>query len=182
MVWGTKDDYMLSRRMKTILLKPFHSLSVQNCLGVQTTNIFLAQEIQRYLSNGPCAQEIYSVGDMEMGIDNSLFWYNFVSKTFFPLQLNLHICTKSGCKDNPCSFVSVLFNSVTQSCLTLCHPVDCSMPGLPVHHQFWGLLKLMSIESLMPSNHPILRHPLLFLPSIFPSSRVCSNESVLPIM
>ena len=45
----------------------------------------------------------------------------------------------------------------------------------------WGLLKLMSIESLMPSNHLILCHPLLLLPSIFPRIRVFSNESVLCI-
>ena len=45
---------------------------------------------------------------------------------------------------------------------------------------FWSLLKLMSIESVMPSNHLILRHPLL-LPSSFPSIRVFSNESVLLI-
>ena len=44
-----------------------------------------------------------------------------------------------------------------------------------------SLLKLMSIESVMPSNHLIFRHPLLLLPSIFPSIRVFSNESVLPI-
>ena len=44
-----------------------------------------------------------------------------------------------------------------------------------------SLLKLMSIESMMPSNHPILRHPLLLLPSIFPSIRAFSNESVLCI-
>ena len=43
----------------------------------------------------------------------------------------------------------------------------------------WSLLKLMSIESLMPSNRLILCHPLLLLPSIFPSIRVFSNESVL---
>ena len=42
----------------------------------------------------------------------------------------------------------------------------------------WNLLKLMSIESVMPSNHLILWHPLLLLPSIFPSIRVNSNESV----
>ena len=46
----------------------------------------------------------------------------------------------------------------------------------------WSLLKLMSIESVMPSNHLILCHPLLLLPSIFPSIRVFSNESVLHIM
>ena len=45
----------------------------------------------------------------------------------------------------------------------------------------WSLLKLMSIESVMPSNHLILCHPLLLLPSMFPSIRVFSNESVLPI-
>ena len=43
----------------------------------------------------------------------------------------------------------------------------------------WSLLKLMSIELVMPSNHLILCHPLLLLPSIFPSLRVFSNESVL---
>ena len=46
----------------------------------------------------------------------------------------------------------------------------------------WSLLKLMSIESVMPSNHPILCCPLLLLPSIFPSIRVFSNELVLHIM
>ena len=45
----------------------------------------------------------------------------------------------------------------------------------------WGLLKLMSVESVMPSNHLILCHPLLLLPSIFPSIRVFSNESALHI-
>ena len=45
----------------------------------------------------------------------------------------------------------------------------------------WSLLKLMSIESVMPSNHLILCRPLLLLPSIFPSIRVFCNESVLPI-
>ena len=45
----------------------------------------------------------------------------------------------------------------------------------------WSLLKLMSIELVMPSNHHILYHPLLLPPSVFPSIRVLSNESVLPI-
>ena len=45
----------------------------------------------------------------------------------------------------------------------------------------WRLFKLMSIESVMPPNHLILCHPLLFLPSIFPSIRVFSNESALRI-
>ena len=69
---------------------------------------------------------------------------------------------------------SVQFSSVAQSCSTLCDPMDCSTPGLPV-------LKLTSIESVMPSNHLILCHFLLLLPSIFPSIRVFSNESALCI-
>ena len=73
------------------------------------------------------------------------------------------------------------FSSVAQSCLTLCDPMDCSMPGLPVHHQLPELLKLMSIESVMPSNHLILCCPLLLPLSIFSSIRVFSNESVLCI-
>ena len=74
----------------------------------------------------------------------------------------------------------VWFISVDQSCLTLCNPVDCSMPGLPVHHQLPEPTQLLSIALVMPSNHLILCHPLLLLPSIFPSIRVFSNESVLP--
>jgi len=45
----------------------------------------------------------------------------------------------------------------------------------------WSLLRLKSIELVMPSKHLILCHPLLFLPSVFPSTRVFSNELVLPI-
>ena len=55
------------------------------------------------------------------------------------------------------------------------------MPGLPVHHPLQSLFKLMSIKSVMPSNHLILCRPLLLPPSIFPSIRVFSNESVLRI-
>ena len=73
------------------------------------------------------------------------------------------------------------FSSVAQSRPTLCDPMDRSMLGLPVHHQLLSLLKLMSNELVMPSNHLILYHPLLFPPSIFPSIRVFSNESFLHI-
>ena len=59
--------------------------------------------------------------------------------------------------------------------------MDCSMPGLPVHHQVLELTQLMSIELVMPSNHLILCLLLLLPPSIFPSIRVFSNESVLRI-
>ena len=71
--------------------------------------------------------------------------------------------------------------SVTQSCLTLCDPMDCSMPGFLSFTISLNLLKLMSIESVMPSNRLILCCPLLFLASIFPNIRVFSNESALCI-
>ena len=71
--------------------------------------------------------------------------------------------------------------SLTQTCLTLCNPTDCNMPGFPVLHYLWSLLKLMSIKSAMPSNHLTLCFPLLLLTSIFPRIRVFSNESVLHI-
>ena len=77
-------------------------------------------------------------------------------------------------------FSSVQFISVTQSCLTLCDPMNCSMPGLLSITNSQSPPKLMSIESVMPSNHLILCRPLL-LPSIFPSIRIFSNESALHI-
>ena len=59
--------------------------------------------------------------------------------------------------------------------------MDGSTPGLPVHHYSRSLLKLVSIESVIQTNHLILCPPLLLPPSIFPSIRVFSNESVFCI-
>ena len=59
--------------------------------------------------------------------------------------------------------------------------MNCSTQGCPVHHQLPEFTQLMCIESMMPSNHLILRHPILLLPLIFPSIRVFSNESALHI-
>ena len=56
------------------------------------------------------------------------------------------------------------------SCLTLCNPLDCSTPGFPSITNSQSLLKLMAIESVVPSNHLILFHPLLLLPSVFSSN------------
>ena len=68
--------------------------------------------------------------------------------------------------------------SVTQSCITLCDPMDQASLSFIIS---WSLLKLTSIELVMPSNHLVLSHPLLLLPSIFPIIRVFSGESVLCI-
>ena len=77
--------------------------------------------------------------------------------------------------------MNIEFSSVAQSCLTLCNPMSHSTPGFPVHHQLRSSPKLMSIDSVMPSNHLILCCPLFLLPSIFPNIRDLSNESALPI-
>ena len=76
-----------------------------------------------------------------------------------PLKILWIICT-----------ASVQFISVTQSCPTLCDLMDCNTLDFPVHHQLLDLPKLMSIKSVMPSNHLILCRPLLLLTSIFPAS------------
>ena len=74
----------------------------------------------------------------------------------------------------------IQFSSVAQLCLTLCDPMDCSTPGLPVHHQLPELTQTHVHrvgDAIQPSHPP----PLFLLPSIFPSIRVFSNESVFHI-
>ena len=72
-------------------------------------------------------------------------------------------------------------SSVTQSCLTPCDPMDCSTPGVPVHYQLLELAQthVHRVGDAIQPSHPCL--PLLLLPSIFPSIRVFSSESVLLI-
>ena len=67
------------------------------------------------------------------------------------------------------------------SCSTLCSSMDYSTPGSPVPHYLSNLLRFMSFELVMLSNHPILCCPLFLLPSLFPSIRIFSNESALCI-
>ena len=71
--------------------------------------------------------------------------------------------------------------SVTQLCLSLCDPMDCSMQASLSFTITQSLLKLMSIELVMPSNHLILGHLLLLLSSIFPTIKVFSNELALHV-
>ena len=76
---------------------------------------------------------------------------------------------------------SLQFSSVTQSCLTLCNPMDAAHQASLSITNSRMLCKLMSIESVMPSSHLILCRPLLLPPSIFPSIRVFSNKLLLRI-
>ena len=71
------------------------------------------------------------------------------------------------------------FSSLAQSCLTLSNPMDCSMPGLPVHHQFLEFTQTQVhwVSDAVQPSHPTILLP----PSIFPSIRVFSNESILRI-
>ena len=99
----------------------------------------------------------------------------------FPLTVQIHFmsCHYWSVKIQNFYFLKFQFNSVTQSCLTLCNPMNCSMSGHHVHHQPLEFTQTMSNESVMPFNHLILCHPLLLLPPIPPSIRVFSNESTL---
>ena len=81
----------------------------------------------------------------------------------------------------PINTPSVQFTSVAQSCSTLYDPMDCNKQASLSITNSQSLRKLMSIESVMPSNHLILCRPLLLPPSTFPSIRVFSKEPVLHI-
>ena len=73
------------------------------------------------------------------------------------------------------------FSSVAQSCPTLCDPINCSTPGLPVHHQLPEFTQTHVHRVGDAIQHLILCRPLLLLPPIPPSIRVFSNESTLPM-
>ena len=81
----------------------------------------------------------------------------------------------------PAIWATAQFSSVPQLCLTLSDPWTTAHQATLSLTNSQSLLKLMSIELVMPSNHLFLCHPLLLLPSIFPSIRVFSNETVLRI-
>ena len=82
---------------------------------------------------------------------------------------------------NSCPIFLYQSSSVAQLCLTLFDAMDCSMPGSLSIMNSWSFLKLMSIESLMLSNHLILYRPVLLPLSVITSIRVFSNELVLHI-
>ena len=71
------------------------------------------------------------------------------------------------------------FSSVAQPCPTLCDPMNCSTPGLPVHHNSRSSLRFTFVESVMPSSRLILCRLRLLLPPIPPNVKVFSNESTL---
>ena len=106
----------------------------------------------------------------------------------FPIKMNVQL---QGISPGPeCLLPSVSlagvdsssqFSSLAQWCLTLCDPMDAACQASLSITNSQSLPKLMSIESVMPSNHLILCCPLLPLPSVFPSIGVFSNDLVLRI-
>ena len=91
------------------------------------------------------------------------------------MHVNTHLCIVIH------TFIYMCCCSVAKSCLIFCNPMDCNTTGSLVLHYHPELLKLKTIESVLPSNHLILCPPLFLLPSVFPIIRVFSNESFLPI-
>ena len=99
-----------------------------------------------------------------------------MANTFMGLVFKFLFCTSFYCISQKYSV-----SSVTQSCPTLCDPIHSAHQASMSITNSQRLLKLMSIESVMPSNHLILCRPLLLPPSIFPSITIFSDESILPI-
>ena len=117
---------------------------------------------------------------------------NFPKGKEIPLWATASACGESSCAESSSlpfltiahlmvlhfsSSPSVQFSS--QSCPTLCNPMDCSLPGFPVHHHSPKLAQthIHQVSDAIQTSHPL--SSLLLLPSIFPSIRVFSNESVL---
>ena len=103
--------------------------------------------------------------------------HTHTSPTDFFKEFQLHLLLIPEVKNPLMKFIS----SVARSCLVLCDPMDCSTPGLPVHHQLPELAQ-SHVHRVSDAIHP--SHPLSSpspLPSIFPSIRVFFNESILPI-
>ena len=102
---------------------------------------------------------------------------------WFPMAAVTNYHKLIGLKQHKFILISIQFCSVQ----SLCHVWLFATPWFAAHQaslsitNSWSLLRLLSIESMMPFNYLILCHPLLFLPSIFPSIRVFSNESVFRI-
>ena len=126
--------------------------------------------------------QLLTSGGQSIGASTSASVLPMNIQGWFPLGLTGLISLQSKGLSRVFSSTTIQFSSslVAQSCTTLSNLMDSSSPGLPIYRQS-RILELMSIESKMPSNHLILCHPLLLPPSIFPSIRVFSKESILCI-
>ena len=101
---------------------------------------------------------------------DSFFSFSYSLLFWFILYDTCHLAMVTNC------IIILLCFSVAESCPTLCHPMDCSVPVLLSLTISQSLHKLMSNESVMLSNSLILCHPLFLLPSISPSIRIFSKQ------
>ena len=150
-----------------ILKFPFHVLS-----SFLTASILICSINPTVWNQSSIPSAIFSplhmISETQHRVPPQPYVASFLS--FYPA-----LACSSGLPCHPAAPHHLQFSSVTQSCLTLCYPVDCSIPGLLVHHQLPEFTRTHVIEPVMPSNYLILCRPLLLLPSIFPSIRVFSN-------
>ena len=107
------------------------------------------------------------------GLNIIKLWYIY----YFPTSLLSIICWTEAQRSK--KLAQVTYSAIMEQCPTLCDPMNCQA-SLSITNS-WSSLKLMSIESVMPSNHLILCRSLLLLSPIPPSIRVFSNESTLPM-
>ena len=89
-------------------------------------------------------------------------------QSYLPLISNASLIVSSTPNHTPIQ--PVQFSSVTQLCPILCDPMDCSRPGLPVHHQLSELTQTHVHQAVTPSNYLILCCPLILRPSIIPAA------------
>ena len=160
---GRKEDTsMLSLSLVVIFL-----FSPRSC------TLFFTGFEQGFLSKGrKRAKSRFQTGYQGMK------WLSHIS-----VSLSSYSCEWEGWMRSAVGLISIIYTccSVTKLCLTLCDPMDCSIPGSSVLHYLLELAQTHVHESVMPSNHLILCHPLLLPPLIFPSIRAFSNESALHI-
>ena len=106
--------------------------------------------------------------------ENLILFSIFIKLSFWLVTKRLHCSSLNIRLYESGILCSVQFSSVAELCPILCDPMDCSMQASLSITNIQSSLKLMSIESVLPSNHLILCRPLLLLPSLFPNIRVFS--------
>ena len=106
------------------------------------------------------------------------FSFSICKRCIIKVQMvtNKHICENFAASGSQVKVICC-YCLVTKLYPTLCDPMDCSIPGFPVLHYLPEIVQIHVIELVMLSNHIILCHHLLLLPSVFPNFRIFSNES-----
>ena len=158
---------MPTEHQNTVYNKPFHSFS------------YICQILLRYvympdtMGSPEITTDTFKLMNLKPHLPRSFYFINF----FFYLILSNEWClNKSKNHQSYDRFFSFSqFSSVAQSCLTLCDPMDYSMPGLPVHHQFPELTQthVHRVGDAIQPSHPLLSPS----PLVFPNTRVFSNVS-----